>query len=94
MSYALAIAPEAEQDLTRLVDSLPRRRRERAWDAIRDELNKLAANPGLAVRSTLGRPTYRFRFTVDDVGYHWAATFKYAEDERTIVITHVFRIVL
>jgi len=43
------------------------------------------------VRSAYGRPTYRFHFTLDEVGYHWAATFKFAEDERTIVITHVFR---
>ena len=94
MSYALAIAPEAEADLTRLIESLPRGRRDRAWDAVRGELNKLAANPGLAVRSTLDRPTYRFRFVLDNVGYHWGATFRYAADEQTIVITHIFRIPL
>lgn len=46
------------------------------------------------MRSTLGRPTYRFQFVVHGVHYHWAATFKYAEDEGTIVITHVFRVAM
>ena len=69
MSYELAIAPEAEEDLDRLISSLPRRRREPAITAVLAELEKLAANPSLAVRSTLGRPTYRFSFEVDRVGY-------------------------
>lgn len=94
MSYALAIAPEAEQDLARLVDSLPAKRRERAFDAVLAELGKLAANPSLAVKSTLGRPTYRFSFAVDRVRYHWAALFKYSADEQTIVVTQVFRVPL
>ena len=91
MSYALDITPEAEEDLFRIIDSLPQARRERAWDAVGAELVKLAASPSLAVRSTLSRPTYRFSFRIDDVGYHWAATFKYAMDEKTVVITQVFR---
>jgi plasmid stabilization system protein ParE len=94
MSYALAIAPEAEEDLNRLIESLPKRRREAALDGVAAELEKLVANPSLAVRSTLGRPTYRFSFIVENVHYHWAATFKYAQDERTIVITQVFRVAL
>lgn len=94
MSYELAIAPEAEEDLDRLISSLPRRRRDAALTAVLAELEKLAANPSLAVRSTLGRPTYRFSFEVDRVGYHWAATFKYGTDERTIVITHIYKVLL
>jgi hypothetical protein len=94
MSYELAIASEAEEDLLRLVDSLPKRHRDAAWDAVVVEPEKLAANPDLALRSTIGRPTFRFRFTLGEVGYPWAATFKYGEDERTIVITHVFRVPL
>jgi len=94
MSYELAIAPEGEQDLDRLIDSLPARRREAALDGVLAEFEKLAANPSLAVRSTLGRPTYRFSFVAEKVHYHWAATFKYAQDERTIVITHIFRVAL
>ncbi len=94
MSYALAIAPEAEQDLARLVDSLPARRRERALDAVLEQLDKLAANPGLAVKSTLGRPTYRFSFVVDRVTYHWAALFKFSSDESTIVVTQLFRVLM
>ena len=94
MSYELAIAPEAEEDLSRLIDSLPKRRRETALDAVITELEKLSANPSLAVPSTLGRPTYRISFVADNVHYHWAAAFQYAQDERTIVITHVFRVPL
>ena len=94
MSYALAITPEAEEDLSRIVKSLPSKRRQRALDAVAQELEKLAANPSLAVRSTLGRPTFRFSFTARQVAYHWAATFKYSQDERTIVITHIFRVPL
>ncbi len=94
MSYELAIAPEAEQDLNRLVESLPKRRRQAALDAVLAELEKLAVNPSLAVQSMLGRPTYRFSFVAENVRYHWAATFKYAQDERAIVITHIFRVAL
>lgn len=94
MSYELAITPEAEQDLKRLISSLPKHRRKAALDAVPEQLEKLAANPSLAVRSTLGRPTYRFSFRAGGVGYHWAATFKYSEDERQIVITHLYKIAL
>jgi len=94
MSYELAIAPEAEQDLARLIDSLPPKRRGPALDAVLVELEKLAANPSLAVRSTIGRPTYRLAFTVDRVRHHWTALFMYSADERSIVITQVFRIPL
>jgi hypothetical protein len=94
MSYELAIAPEAEQDLVRLIDSLPAKRRGRAFDAVLIELEKLAANPGLAVRSNVGRPTYRFSFKVDRVSHHWAAIFKFSPDERTIVVTQLYRVPL
>lgn len=94
MSYGLAIAPEAEEDLTRLIDSLPNKRRGPALDAVLLELEKLAANPALAVKSTVGRPTYRFSFVVDRVRYHWAALFKYSSDEASIVITQLFRVPL
>ncbi len=94
MSYELALTPEAREDIHQLVSSLPPRVREDALHAIETELEKLALNPGLAVRSTLGRPTLRFRFIVGGATYHWAATFGYSQDERTIVITHVFRTAL
>jgi hypothetical protein len=69
MSYELAIAPEAEDDLDRLISSLPKKRRAAALDAVLEQLDKLASNPSLAVRSTLGRPTYRFQFVVHGVHY-------------------------
>lgn len=94
MSYALAIAPEAEADLARLIESLPAKRRGEAIDNVLAELGKLAANPELAVKSTLGRPTYRLSFTAARVRYHWTALFKFAVDERTLVITQIFRVPL
>lgn len=94
MSYELAITPEAEQDLARLIDSLPAKRRGAALDGVVMELEKLAANPGLAVKSTVGRPTYRFSFMAGGVRYHWAALFKYSPDEKSIVVTQLFRVPL
>jgi plasmid stabilization system protein ParE len=94
MSYELAITPEAEQDLARLIDSLPPKRRGVALDAALAELEKLASNPGLAVKSTVGRPTYRFSFVADRIRYHWAALFKYSTDEKAIVVTQLFRVPL
>lgn len=92
MSYGLDIAIDAELDLQRLVDALPEDRRDLALPEIHRALEPLAANPKLAANSsrTLGRPTYRFRFDVGGVRHHWAATFRYSEDEETIVITHIF----
>lgn len=94
MSYELGITPEAEQDLTSLIDSIPAKRRGPALDAVLTELAKLTANPGLAVKSTMGRPTYRFSFTVDRVSYHWAALFKYSPDEKAIIVTQLYRVAL
>jgi len=94
MSYELAITPEAEQDLARLSDSLPSKRRGAAFDAVLAQLEKLVANPALAVKSTVGRPTYRFSFVADRVRYHWAALFKYSPDEKAIVVTQLFRVPL
>lgn len=94
MSYELAIAEEAEDDLAALVDSLPAARRADAIQAVEQELLKLAANPLLAPKLHLARPTYRFRFEAGSVTYHWAATFQFSDDERHIVITHVYRVAL
>lgn len=94
MSYALALTPEAEEDLANLIDSLPRKARREGLDAVEAALQKLAANPGLAARGILGRPTYRFGFKASHIGHHWAATFKYSEDERSIVITQLYRVAL
>ncbi len=94
MSYELDIADEAFADLERLIESLPEPRRAEAIDGIQAALLTLTANPMLAGKQSLGRPTYRFRFTAGGVGYHWAATFAYSADETRIIITHVYRIPL
>jgi plasmid stabilization system protein ParE len=91
VSYRLDITPEAEAQLDRLVESLAPSKRHAALQTILQELATLAANPALAVRSRVGRPVYRFRFTVEEVTYYWAATFLYSTDEQALVITDVFR---
>lgn len=94
MSYELEIADEAFTDLSRLIKSLPPGRQDEAIEGTDAELQKLAANPLLAPKVHLGRPTYRFHFKAGGTGYHWAATFVFSEDEKRIIITHVYRLAL
>ena len=94
MSYALDITDEAAEDLERLIESLPADRRADALNGVETALERLAANPKLAVRQPLGRPLYRFSFRAADVTYHWGATFQYGQEERTIQVTHMFRVAL
>lgn len=91
MSYEPDITDEAFEDLTRIVDALPVERQEAALTAVEDALLRLATNPRLGVRGPLGRPTYFFRFEIGGTQYHWAATFRYSEDETKIVVTQVYR---
>jgi len=94
MSYVPELTDVALEDLKNLIDSLPSSRRRDAIDAVEAALTKLAANPGLAQREHLGRPSYRFGFAAGGVTYHWGCTFKISEDESRIVITHLFRTAL
>lgn len=91
MSYAPDITDAAFEDVERLLDSLPPERRGRALDALDAAFERLAANPRLAGKGPVGRPTFMFQFVIDGVHYYWAATFAYGEDEQTIWITHVYR---
>jgi hypothetical protein len=91
MPYDPDITNEAFEDVERLIDSLPAERRSRAIDALDEAFIRLAANPRLASKGVIGRPTFFFRFEIDGVGYHWAATFCYSEDEKKIIITQVYR---
>lgn len=93
MPYALKFADTAAEDLGRLVDSLPLRRRARSVDAIEAACLAFAERP--IRRSTGGgAPHFPLHFTVDDVHYHWVATYRLTEDETTVIITHVFRVPL
>lgn len=94
MSYALLVSDEAADDLRALIESLPASRRRDALDGTDRALERLAANPLLAQRQSLGRPTYYFRFTAEGVTYHWGCTFQYSEDESSLCVTHVFRVSL
>lgn len=91
MSFELQVSEEAIEDLHQLIDSLPTPHRRDALNGIDAALERLAANPLLATRGHLGRPTYHFEFRAGDVHYHWGCTFRYTEDESGICVTHVFR---
>jgi plasmid stabilization system protein ParE len=94
MSYVVALANEAEEDLTRLVASLPLRRRQAAIAAVAACIEQIAKNPLSAPTTTHERPTWRVEFNVDGVRYAWGATYQYSEDEKAVVITHVFRLLM
>jgi plasmid stabilization system protein ParE len=91
MSYELELTDVAAEDLQDLVKSLPADRRADAINGVETALLKLAANPLLASRQHLGRPTYHFQFAARGVRYHWGTTFCYSEDETRIRITHIYR---
>ena len=94
MSYVLDLSDVAAEDLTALIESLPSSCRRDATDRVEEALQRLAANPLLAQRIHLGRPTYHFTFVAEDVHYHWGCTFCYAEDETSIQVTHIFSVPL
>ena len=93
MPYALKFANTAAEDLGRLIDSLPLRRRARAIDAIEAVCGAFAQHP--IVRSARRDPPhFPLHFVVEDVHYNWVATYRLTEDESVVVITHVFRVPL
>ena len=94
MSYALDITEFATDDLVTLLDSLPLTRRSEAFEAVWRELNGLAENPLEVPRVVSDRPTHLFSFIAEGVHYFWGATFRFSEDEKLVVITHVFRLAL
>ena len=91
MSFELQVSDKAIEDLHALIDSLPHKHRRDALDGVEAALERLAANPMLAAKGHLGRPTFHFHFRADGVHYHWGCTFAYTEDESGIRVTHVFR---
>ena len=94
MGYDVAFASEAAEDLERLVESLPSWRRRVALDTVVESIVELAQDPLNAPTLTHNRPTWLIEFEVDGVRYAWAAIYQYSQDEKTIVITHVFRLLM
>ena len=92
MSYEPELTDEAAEDLRALIESRPSSRRRDALDEVEAALTRLAANPLLAQRQHLGRPTYPFQFRAEGVAHHWACTFAFDEDEKRIRITHIYRV--
>ena len=92
MSYALVIADEAAQDLDALIESLPSSRRADAIEGVEAALNHLTSNPLSKAKEHVGRPAYEFTFRAGGVTYHWAATYQITQDERSLVITHVYKV--
>jgi hypothetical protein len=91
MSYEPEITDEGFEDVEHLIASLPPERRGLALDALDDAFLRLAANPKLASKGPVGRPTFFFSFEVGGTHYRWAATFCFSEDETKVIVTHVFR---
>ena len=94
MSCAIVITDVAEQDLHRLIDSLPASRRRDALEAVDEATQRLAANPRLAQQLYLDRRALHFGFRAAGVDYHWGAAGVISEDEASVVITHFFRVPL
>jgi hypothetical protein len=94
MSYELLVSDEAGDDLRALIDSLPASHRRDALNGVDSAVARLAANPMLAQRKHLGRPTYHFQFVAGGVTYHWGCTFVHTQDETSIRITHIYRVLL
>ncbi len=92
MGYAVGFAAEAEEDLEALIDSLPLARQKLALNAVAEALERLAMDPVNAPRLTHDRPTWVVNFDVDGVFYSWGATYFYSQNEQTVVVTHLFRL--
>jgi hypothetical protein len=92
MPYALVFAETALDDIAGLINTLPAQRQEAALDAIADVCVTFANRP---LRRSTGRaPNFPLHFVVDVVHYHWVATYQLSEDETTVTVTHVFRLLL
>jgi hypothetical protein len=92
MSYALDITDLAAEDLVNLLDALPISRRADAFDSTERALSSLAENPLQIPKIFSHRPTYLFWFLAGGVYHYWGATFRFSEDEKFVVITHIFRV--
>jgi hypothetical protein len=93
MSYALVIADEAADDLAELIASLAPSARAVAIEALDFELNRLSSSPLPRAHDHYGRPAHEFTFKAGNSTYHWGATYKISEDERSLVITHIYKVV-
>ncbi len=92
MPYALAFADRALEDVAALLDTLPVNRQERALGAIAEGCLAFAARP---LRRSAGRiPNFPLQFVIDEVHYRWVATYQLSQDETTVTITSVFRLLL
>lgn len=94
MPYDLAFTETAAEDLERLIDSLPRVRQEPAIDAIEQICLAFAAKPLHQKGRHHPVPTFPLQFKIDKVEYHWVATYRLTIDEKSLEITHIFRVPL
>lgn len=94
MGYALAFAATAIEDLDRLLADLPGDRWAAAIDAIEAVCRRFADQP-VHRRGRQGEPpTFPVHFEAGGTRYHWAGTYTLSLDERTLVVTHLFRVPL
>jgi len=94
MPYALAVTHTAADDLDRLIQSLRPEQRPQALDAINNICTQFGLRPQHRRGSPLSPPTFPIHFEVAGTRFYWAATYRISEDETTLVITHMFRVLL
>lgn len=93
MTYAIALTPEAEEDVVRLVTSLEAKRRGEALKGIEVAFSEYAAHAALATDPP-GRPYIPVHFDAGGVRYYWAATAQILAPAGVIIVTHVYRLPL
>jgi hypothetical protein len=89
MPYALRLSPETQRSIRTYVRNADREIRGELAGLIKAELDRFARLPATQRRSwNPGVPLHRFRVvTSDGVGRYLQFTYRYAEDEASILIT-------
>ena len=94
MPFALGFTDTGADDLLRLIESLPHARQEEALEAVERACLTFAASPQHSPSSSFAPPSFRVDFAAGGVRHYWVATYRITEDERSLEITHLFRVPL
>ncbi len=84
MPFELRVFDRAEEDLYKLLETVPEERHDAILHAIDGILSEFVG------RNRADRPaglTIPLHFVTDSVRYRWLASWQYSQDERFIVIT-------
>jgi hypothetical protein len=93
LSYIAEISEGAENDLRKLIASLPADRQYEATWRLAECFVEIAEDPIRKYRnSPNGEPAVSIEFVVGDTRYYWEATFQFSQDETQMIFTHVYRL--